>query len=139
VRFGKLQLLRSHEKAVTLFVNDKELDVKMKLGRAGEAYFVQEETDAGEEDEAASPLSSPRSSSPAAAPDAYEELLCLLLNRLLQDGAKGQAEGIWRWVLCRSRPSRVCPLAGHTVSALLLRRTYCGCYRASYSTHAQGL
>ncbi|KAI0221581.1 lipin Ned1 [Massospora cicadina] len=40
VRFGKLQLLRPHEKLVEVRVNGKLLDYRMKLGEAGEAFFV---------------------------------------------------------------------------------------------------
>ena len=43
VRFGKLLLLRSREKTVTLKVNGEELtEVHMKLGNTGEAFFVVE-------------------------------------------------------------------------------------------------
>lgn len=43
VRFGKLKLLSSSEKAVQITVNSKVMtDLKMKLGKAGEAYFVME-------------------------------------------------------------------------------------------------
>eukprot|EP01137_Pigoraptor_chileana_P000693 Opistho-2@37262 len=40
VRFGKLHILRSKEKVVDIEVNDEPVDVKMKLGDAGEAFFV---------------------------------------------------------------------------------------------------
>jgi phosphatidate phosphatase LPIN len=40
VRFGKLQLIRSNEKQVNLTVNDEEVELTMKLGRNGEAYFM---------------------------------------------------------------------------------------------------
>lgn len=41
VRFGKLQLLRAREKIVVVEVNDTIVpDVQMKLGEAGEAFFV---------------------------------------------------------------------------------------------------
>jgi phosphatidate phosphatase LPIN len=39
-RFGKLQLLRPHEKVVTIGVNGVKAPFQMKLGSAGEAYFV---------------------------------------------------------------------------------------------------
>jgi lipin, N-terminal conserved region len=41
VRFGKLQLLRTREKVVDIQLNDKSSSLKMKLGRAGEAFFVE--------------------------------------------------------------------------------------------------
>jgi len=41
VRFGKLQLLRSNEVNVSITINDEAVDtLQMKLGAAGEAYFV---------------------------------------------------------------------------------------------------
>eukprot|EP01017_Pseudomicrothorax_dubius_P007172 TRINITY_DN1217_c0_g1_i1.p1 TRINITY_DN1217_c0_g1~~TRINITY_DN1217_c0_g1_i1.p1 ORF type:complete len:545 (+),score=137.47 TRINITY_DN1217_c0_g1_i1:195-1829(+) len=39
VRFGKLKVLHSKEKLVTIFVNGVEAPFKMKLGEAGEGYF----------------------------------------------------------------------------------------------------
>jgi Uncharacterized protein involved in plasmid maintenance len=39
VRFGKLKVLKSAEKEVSIFVNGKEAPFKMKLGKEGEAYF----------------------------------------------------------------------------------------------------
>lgn len=53
VRFGKLQLLSSSEKIVSLRVNEEETDLKMKLGSAGEAFFVAE----SEVDGSSSPMS----------------------------------------------------------------------------------
>ncbi|OEH79406.1 putative lipin [Cyclospora cayetanensis] len=61
VRFGKAKLLRSREKIVSVAVNNKATALVMKLGAAGEAYFMQEvEDDIGvTEEELASPLCSP--------------------------------------------------------------------------------
>jgi len=43
VRFGKLQLLNTSEKKIHVKVNDKEIKgMRMRVGRAGEAYFVSE-------------------------------------------------------------------------------------------------
>ncbi|XP_065063283.1 phosphatidate phosphatase LPIN3-like [Rhopilema esculentum] len=42
VRFGKLGVLRAREKVVDISVNDQDVDLHMKLGDAGEAFFVQE-------------------------------------------------------------------------------------------------
>jgi hypothetical protein len=42
VRFGKFQVLRPSNKLVHLRVNDREVDLKMTLGKSGEAYFVNE-------------------------------------------------------------------------------------------------
>lgn len=42
VRFGKLGVLRSREKIVDIEVNDEPVDLKMKLGDSGEAFFVEE-------------------------------------------------------------------------------------------------
>ena len=41
VRFGRLQLFRSSEKAVQITVNGQLVDLQMKLGQSGEAFFVQ--------------------------------------------------------------------------------------------------
>ncbi|KAJ3068836.1 Lipin-3 [Podochytrium sp. JEL0797] len=47
VRFGKLVLLRTTEKQVVIAVNDEQIDIPMKIGDAGEAFFVVE-MDGGE-------------------------------------------------------------------------------------------
>ncbi|KEG01139.1 hypothetical protein YYE_04174 [Plasmodium vinckei vinckei] len=60
VRFGKTKLLRSKEKIVNILVNGKSTNLHMKLGSAGEAYFVEKTYEDVEEDLETSPLSSPR-------------------------------------------------------------------------------
>lgn len=43
VRFGKLQVLRAGEKKVSLSINGRELpELSMKVGDAGEAFFIVE-------------------------------------------------------------------------------------------------
>ncbi|XP_057196445.1 phosphatidate phosphatase LPIN2-like isoform X3 [Triplophysa rosa] len=42
IRFGKLRVLRSREKVVDIEVNGSPVDLHMKLGDNGEAFFVQE-------------------------------------------------------------------------------------------------
>uniref|UniRef100_A0AAQ5XTX6 phosphatidate phosphatase n=1 Tax=Amphiprion ocellaris TaxID=80972 RepID=A0AAQ5XTX6_AMPOC len=42
VRFGKLGVLRSREKVVDMEINGEPVDLHMKLGDNGEAFFVQE-------------------------------------------------------------------------------------------------
>lgn len=42
VRFGKLGVLRSKEKVVDIEINGEPLDIHMKLGETGEAFFVEE-------------------------------------------------------------------------------------------------
>ncbi|XP_059620146.1 phosphatidate phosphatase LPIN3 [Phlebotomus argentipes] len=42
VRFGKLGVLRSREKIVDIEVNGEPIDIHMKLGESGEAFFVEE-------------------------------------------------------------------------------------------------
>ncbi|XP_041588351.1 phosphatidate phosphatase LPIN3 isoform X1 [Vulpes lagopus] len=42
VRFGKLGVLRSREKVVDMEINGEPVDLHMKLGDSGEAFFVQE-------------------------------------------------------------------------------------------------
>ncbi|KDR23839.1 phosphatidate phosphatase LPIN2 isoform X2 [Zootermopsis nevadensis] len=44
VRFGKLGVLRSREKVVDIEINGESLDIHMKLGDSGEAFFVEEVT-----------------------------------------------------------------------------------------------
>ncbi|XP_070533057.1 phosphatidate phosphatase LPIN2-like isoform X3 [Ptychodera flava] len=44
VRFGKMGVLRSREKVVDIEINGEPVDLHMKLGETGEAFFV-EETD----------------------------------------------------------------------------------------------
>lgn len=41
VRFGKLGVLRSREKIVDIEVNGEPVDIHMKLGESGEAFFVE--------------------------------------------------------------------------------------------------
>nr|XP_032810641.1 phosphatidate phosphatase LPIN2-like isoform X3 [Petromyzon marinus] len=48
VRFGKLGVLRSREKVVDIEINGEPVDLHMKLGDNGEAFFVQEADDDGE-------------------------------------------------------------------------------------------
>lgn len=42
VRFGKMGVLRSREKVVDIEINGESVDLHMKLGDNGEAFFVQE-------------------------------------------------------------------------------------------------
>ncbi|CAE1175498.1 LPIN [Acanthosepion pharaonis] len=42
VRFGKIGVLRAREKVVDITINGKPVDLHMKLGEAGEAFFVRE-------------------------------------------------------------------------------------------------
>ncbi|XP_076014318.1 phosphatidate phosphatase LPIN2-like isoform X2 [Genypterus blacodes] len=42
VRFGKLGVLRSREKVIDVEINGEPVDLQLKLGENGEAYFVQE-------------------------------------------------------------------------------------------------
>ncbi|XP_030761072.1 phosphatidate phosphatase LPIN3 [Sitophilus oryzae] len=50
VRFGKLGVLRSKEKVVDIEINGEALDIHMKLGESGEAFFVEELEDDDEND-----------------------------------------------------------------------------------------
>ncbi|RWS27072.1 Lipin-3-like protein [Leptotrombidium deliense] len=45
VRFGKLGVLRSREKIVDIEINGEPVDIHMKLGDTGEAFFVEEVED----------------------------------------------------------------------------------------------
>jgi len=68
VRFGKLKLLRSREKTIRLLVNGESTEIRMKLGNAGEAFFVEETEQKVETELSTSPILSPDSSSPPIAP-----------------------------------------------------------------------
>uniref|UniRef100_A0A1Y1KET5 phosphatidate phosphatase n=1 Tax=Photinus pyralis TaxID=7054 RepID=A0A1Y1KET5_PHOPY len=50
VRFGKIGVLRSREKIVDIQVNGETLDIHMKLGESGEAFFVEEVQDSDSEE-----------------------------------------------------------------------------------------
>ncbi|KAJ3894206.1 nuclear elongation and deformation protein 1 [Lentinula edodes] len=63
VRFGKWQVLRPSEKKVTVSVNGHPIPFDMKIGEAGEAFFIFETEDDVPEDLITSPLLRP--SSPA--------------------------------------------------------------------------
>lgn len=49
VRFGKLGVLRSREKVVDIEINGEPVDIQMKLGESGEAFFIEEQEDEEEE------------------------------------------------------------------------------------------
>ncbi|XP_071114379.1 phosphatidate phosphatase LPIN3-like [Haliotis cracherodii] len=49
VRFGKMGVLRSREKVVDIEINGEVVDLHMKLGEAGEAFFVQQVCEPSEE------------------------------------------------------------------------------------------
>ena len=60
VRFGRLSgVLNPKEKVVSIVVNGQKTDAKMKLGPAGEAFFVEETRVNLSNDECTSPLISP--------------------------------------------------------------------------------
>ena len=60
VRFGRLSgVLNPKEKVVSIVVNGQKTDAKMKLGPAGEAFFVEETRVTLSNDECTSPLMSP--------------------------------------------------------------------------------
>ncbi|NXE06780.1 LPIN3 phosphatase, partial [Lophotis ruficrista] len=76
VRFGKLGVLRSKEKVVDIKINGEPVDLHMKLGHNGEAFFVQE----SEENEGSvpsclctSPIPSEESPEDAAQPSHRQE------------------------------------------------------------------
>jgi len=55
-RFGKLKLLRPSDKVVELLINDQVVDVLMKVGEAGEAFFVVEQENPASSEYATSPI-----------------------------------------------------------------------------------
>ncbi|KAN0025260.1 hypothetical protein ACTFIU_003520 [Dictyostelium citrinum] len=68
VRFGKLQLIQSSAKVITIYVNGQKTDLQMKLGQAGEAFFVEESDDPVPPLLATSPIPSPKSTRRAISP-----------------------------------------------------------------------
>ncbi|KAJ3055774.1 hypothetical protein HK097_009344 [Rhizophlyctis rosea] len=56
VRFGKLKVLRPHEKKVDVVVNGESTDLVMKVGEAGEAFFVVETENPVPSEYATSPI-----------------------------------------------------------------------------------
>eukprot|EP01133_Synstelium_polycarpum_P010893 gene10893-12695_t len=60
VRFGKLQLISSSEKVVSVYVNALKTNLQMKLGHAGEAFFVEETEEPVPAILATSPITSPK-------------------------------------------------------------------------------
>ncbi|KAF9542285.1 hypothetical protein EC957_002169 [Mortierella hygrophila] len=61
VRFGKLSILRPQEKVVEVTINGRVVDFPMKVGDAGEAFFVFETEQEVPEEFATSPLAGPSS------------------------------------------------------------------------------
>ncbi|KAI0253971.1 Lipin/Ned1/Smp2-domain-containing protein [Lactifluus subvellereus] len=59
VRFGKWQVLRPSEKKVDITINGKDVPFNMKIGEAGEAFFVFETDDDVPDDLITSPLLEP--------------------------------------------------------------------------------
>ncbi|KND02493.1 phosphatidate phosphatase PAH1 [Spizellomyces punctatus DAOM BR117] len=59
VRFGKLKLLRPHDKAVEVSINGRPTDLLMKVGEAGEAFFVVETDNPVPSEYATSPIQQP--------------------------------------------------------------------------------
>ncbi|KAF9350934.1 hypothetical protein BGX26_010935 [Mortierella sp. AD094] len=62
VRFGKLSILRPQEKVVEVTINGRVVDFPMKVGDAGEAFFVFETEQEVPEEFATSPLAGPSES-----------------------------------------------------------------------------
>mmetsp|Transcript_16044 Transcript_16044/g.34744 ORF Transcript_16044/g.34744 Transcript_16044/m.34744 type:complete len:967 (+) Transcript_16044:83-2983(+) len=62
VRFGKLKLLRSREKLVSVSLNNEPTELQLTLGSAGEAYFLHPSDTPPPADMAPSPITSPLTS-----------------------------------------------------------------------------
>ena len=77
VRFGKWQVLRPSEKKVNVFVNGNPIPFNMKIGEAGEAFFVFETDDDVPADLITSPILQPTSDD---APDSLSASSIPLLN-----------------------------------------------------------
>ncbi|GJJ07183.1 hypothetical protein Clacol_001383 [Clathrus columnatus] len=72
VRFGKWQVLRPAEKQVTVLVNGEPIPFNMKIGDAGEAFFVFETEEDVPEDLITSPLLQPLQDTDLLEPQADE-------------------------------------------------------------------
>jgi len=73
VRFGKLCVLRPQEKRVEMAVNDMIVDFPMKVGEAGEAFFIFETEKDVPEELQTSPLAGPSLPAPnAEEPDDFD-------------------------------------------------------------------
>ena len=59
VRFGKFKVFKTQDKVVNIYVNDKLAPLNMKLGDAGEAFFVYETTEEVPKEYQTSPLLNP--------------------------------------------------------------------------------
>merc|ERR1719233_477526 len=59
VRFGKTKIFRSSQQVVEININGKPVDLKMKLGKEGVAYFVLPYNDLSEESTDCNMLTSP--------------------------------------------------------------------------------
>jgi phosphatidate phosphatase LPIN len=58
VRFGKLGVLRHREKVIDIYINNKVVDLQMKFGESGVAFFVEEVEEEVPSELATSPLPS---------------------------------------------------------------------------------
>lgn len=59
VRFGKFKVFKAQDKLVNIYVNDNLTTLNMKLGDAGEAFFVYETTEEVPKEYQTSPLLNP--------------------------------------------------------------------------------
>lgn len=89
VRFGKLQLLRPHEKLVEVRVQGNTLDYRMKLGEAGEAFFVFESENPVPSEFATSPLLSPNRQSAEVDSFTLDEVATTVTGETLDEVALG--------------------------------------------------
>uniref|UniRef100_A0A8C0LW09 phosphatidate phosphatase n=1 Tax=Canis lupus dingo TaxID=286419 RepID=A0A8C0LW09_CANLU len=91
VRFGKMGVLRSREKVVDIEINGESVDLHMKLGDNGEAFFVQE-TDNDQVRKAGRSGLLP--SSRPSTPKSDSELVSKATDRTMQ---KNNLEMLWLW------------------------------------------
>ncbi|KAG0246243.1 hypothetical protein BGX31_003710 [Mortierella sp. GBA43] len=72
VRFGKLSILRPQEKVVEVRVNGEAIPFAMKVGDAGEAFFVLETSDYVPDEFATSPIAGPADETDLAPVDYFD-------------------------------------------------------------------
>ncbi|XP_044515181.1 phosphatidate phosphatase LPIN1 [Gracilinanus agilis] len=111
VRFGKMGVLRSREKVVDIEINGESVDLHMKLGDNGEAFFVQE-MDNGQEVIPLHLATSPILSEGASRMEAQLKRGALERGRGLEPGsvAQTQAAGELLSVKKRRKRRRKCQL-----------------------------
>ncbi|KAF9995578.1 hypothetical protein BGZ79_010739 [Entomortierella chlamydospora] len=94
VRFGKLSVLRPQEKVVEVRVNGEVIAFPMKVGDAGEAFFVLETDDYVPDEFATSPIVGPRDETDLAPVDYFDLNAQQEQQTQLQQHGQGDEDGL---------------------------------------------